>query len=465
MRGSLSTVVLGVAVIMSLGVPTRIGPLPHAQAAGKTGSPASLLAPTIERAASQHAQGQMTRDAVTQDTSNPSVAISCPPNGAEPAVSLAGWTEYARAALTSSRTVYNAMVSFEIYDGQGHRAANNGSYITSLTLPAGTPVYPKVSWVIPTNQTPGTYTVKVLAFGPNWTPLFSTSYACSSFVVTSNSPTGATSTSTSAPSTPTPRPTDTPVWATPTIPSAGGGDHDPSGQPMPVGDLPGWRQVFTDNFATDVPVGSFPGSVYGSKWSAYLDGWTDTSGRGQYYPSKVLSVQNGILTYYIHTENGIPMVSALEPKLPGEPAGKGQLYGRYTVRFRADSLYGYKAVCLLWPDSGVWPRDGEIDFPEGDLNGIISGFVHHMAGTTGSDQDAFDTQATYGSWHTATTEWTPGKVTFILDGQTIGMSTTRVPNTPMHWVLQTETALDGPIPAASTAGNVQIDWVTMYAPA
>jgi hypothetical protein len=35
----------------------------------------------------------------------------------------------------------------------------------------------------------------------------------------------------------------------------------------------------------------------------------------------------------------------------------------------------------------------------------------------------------------------------------------------MHWVLQTETGLDGIVPADSTAGNVQIDWVAVYRPA
>jgi hypothetical protein len=34
------------------------------------------------------------------------------------------------------------------------------------------------------------------------------------------------------------------------------------------------------------------------------------------------------------------------------------------VRFKTDSMHGYKGAWLLWPASEVWPRDGEIDFPE-----------------------------------------------------------------------------------------------------
>ncbi len=238
----------------------------------------------------------------------------------------------------------------------------------------------------------------------------------------------------------------------------------PSGEAMPVGDIPGWRQIFADDFTTDVPVGSFPSAV-SDRWGAYEDGWKDTSGHGTYMPSKVLSVSGGLLNFNIHTEAGVPMVSAPYPKINGARNGTGQLYGRYAVRFRADALQHYKAAWLLWPDSGVWPGEGEIDFPEGDLDGKISAFMHRTGATSGGDQDYYLTDATFPTWHTAVIEWTASRVTFILDGRVLGTSTSRVPSTPMHWVLQTETALSGQVPAASTAGNVQIDWVAVYRPA
>ena len=69
---------------------------------------------------------------------------------------------------------------------------------------------------------------------------------------------------------------------------------------------------------------------------------------------------------------------------------------------------------------------------------------------------------TYGGWHTATTEWTPGLVRFFLDHRLVGATRSRVPSTPMHWVLQTETRLSGGAPPASAAGDVLVDWVTAY---
>jgi beta-glucanase (GH16 family) len=238
----------------------------------------------------------------------------------------------------------------------------------------------------------------------------------------------------------------------------------PSGISLPLGDIPGWRQIFSDDFTTDVPLGSFPDAV-ATKWSAYPDGWKDTSKKGTYYPSQTVTINGGTLNIFLHTENSMHMVCAPVPKLPGAVGnGTGLQYGRYAICFRADAVPGYKTAWLLWPDSEVWPRDGEIDFPEGNLTGTISAFMHRQNGTSGSDQDAFSSQATYTQWHVAVIEWTSPYVDFLLDGASIGRSVNRIPNTPMHWVIQTETTLSGET-SDTAQGTVQIDWVAVYAPA
>ena len=250
-------------------------------------------------------------------------------------------------------------------------------------------------------------------------------------------------------------------YRTQTQQHAASNTSDPSGEAMPVGDIPGWHQVFADDFTTDVPLGSFPSAI-ANRWKAYPDGSKDTSGNGTYYPSKVVSIQNGVMNVYVHTENGVHMVAAVGPILPNQ-VGSSQLYGRYAIRFKADPVPGYKTAWLLWPDSEVWPRDGEIDFPEGGLASNICGYMHYQNGTSGGDQDKYCTPTTYTSWHTAVIEWLPTRLTFLLDGQVVGNSTSRIPNTPMHWVIQTETSLAS-VPTDTAAGNVQIDWVAMYSP-
>ena len=265
-------------------------------------------------------------------------------------------------------------------------------------------------------------------------------------VVVTPSPTTSDSVSPSATTSVSPTATATSVPApivTPTV--------DPNA--MPVGNLTGWKQVFADDFTKTAALGSFL-STYGSTWSAYPSPWKDTSRNGTYNPAKTLSTANGLLDIFVHTENGVHYVSAPEPRLPT------MTYGRYSVRFQSDSTPGYKAAWLLWPDSGVWPGDGEIDFPEGDLDSNMSAFAHFASGNGG--QDAFTLAATFASWHTATVEWTPGKVVFYLDGRVVGTCTKMVPSKPMHWVLQTETTLSGAVPSDSASGHVRIDWVTAY---
>ncbi len=252
----------------------------------------------------------------------------------------------------------------------------------------------------------------------------------------------------------------------------------PSGQAMPVGDLPGWRQIFTDDFTTNVALGSFPGAV-STKWSAYPHTYKDTTGRGTYWPEKVVSIRDGLLDMWLHTEtiNGVPthLVSAPIPNLPlddsavsSQTASSGLrytylTYGRYAVRFRADPVSGYKTAWLLWPWSNDNNRDGEIDFPEGNLDNRICAFMHRTNAVTNPDQYAACTQATYPTWHTAVIEWSPNLVEFFLDGTRIGSTTQRIPFNPMRYILQTETATDGVVPSSTAQGHVQVDWVTVYA--
>jgi hypothetical protein len=256
----------------------------------------------------------------------------------------------------------------------------------------------------------------------------------------------------------------------------------PSGEPMPIGDLPGWQQIFTDDFNDDVALGDFPGSVQ-DKWWAYPYPWRDTKGQrtrnpeigGWYYPERTVSIANGVMNIWLHTERFAGahrrLVAAPVPKIFGADTAaiQGQLYGRYAIRFRADPVKGYKTAWLLWPDSRVHPRDGEIDFPEGDLTDTIKGFMHWQNATHGSQQYYALTEQSYYDWHTAVIEWEADRVAFYLDDNLIFNASQgksewfdRIPNTPMHWVIQTETRLDNIQPAITDQGNVEIDWVAVW---
>lgn len=251
----------------------------------------------------------------------------------------------------------------------------------------------------------------------------------------------------SAPTTTPPTPVTTP--APTTAPPAT--TAQPGGVPMPVGDRPGWQRVFDDDFVSPVARGAFPGP-YAPKWASY-HGFSDTY-KGGTYNQGILSAAGGALDIYLHSQNGRPQVAAPVPLVTGKWGG--QTYGRFSIRFNADAVPGYKAAWLLWPDSNNW-NEGEIDFPEGSLDGTMWGF-HHCVGQPTNNCYWLDTKVAFTGWHTATLEWTPGKLVYLLDGQVVGSTTNRVPTAPLHWVLQTET---DHVPDTLSAGHVRIDWVTI----
>jgi beta-glucanase (GH16 family) len=209
-------------------------------------------------------------------------------------------------------------------------------------------------------------------------------------------------------------------------------------------------------------VGQFPGTVYGSKWDVYPDGTPDTNHWGVYEPSKVLSVHDGVLDWYLHTENGKPMTATAVPAVTGSNPYKGLTYGRYVTRFKVtQSAPRFSQTFLLWPDSEKWPDDGEFDFPAGDLGDTLhsaSIFANHNLQTEG-----FGSPARFTSWHTATLEWTPGKARFYIDGDPIGTTTQQVASNPMHYVLQVETTENGPgLPDPNLTTDLQLDWIAVY---
>jgi len=273
----------------------------------------------------------------------------------------------------------------------------------------------------------------------------------------------------------------------------GGGTTPPpsgsnaSGIPCPTGDLSGWKLIWHDDFDEDFAVGAFPGP-YADKLLAYPDNYYDTSGNGQYNPKTTLSAADSILRKHIHTKDGQPQVCAPVPKIDGtDIKWPGQLFGRYEVCIRfPDDLPGYKVAWLLWPDYGTNTQHkkggtgenvsggiGEIDYPENDLDQHehIGGFMHRMNATVGNDQYSMGNKACDTTkWHVYTIEWSRGLCRFLLDGTEIGKTTERVPDNhadgcpgSMHWVLQTETTLDGVVPDPDVQGDIEIDWIAIWA--
>lgn len=233
----------------------------------------------------------------------------------------------------------------------------------------------------------------------------------------------------------------------------------PQCQPQPTASPTGhWVLAFEDTFDQAIAEGDFPATnTLTGPWGSY-PGWHDTFGYSVWDSSQTVSAANGTLRIRLHDGYG----AAIIPNTPDIGYGvRNQLYGRYEIRLRATGTSDYGLAYLLWPKSEVWPRDGEIDFPEGRLGGTIHGFVHHQGATSGGDQDAYDTGAPFTDWHTTVIEWTPGAVALYLDGTLIGRTTERVPNTPMRLTLQSES-----FAPPTTEALIELDSVRVwsYAP-
>ena len=221
---------------------------------------------------------------------------------------------------------------------------------------------------------------------------------------------------------------------------------------MPLGDLPGWKQTFTEDFSRPLTGGAFPG-VYGSRWLSY-DGFTDTSKNGDYNQS-IISAHDGVLDLNLRSVDGRPLGAAPVPLVHGRWGG--QIYGRFSVRMKADALAGYGAGMLLWSDANDW-NDGEIDFPESALTQTANG-ANHCPGDPSTNCYTMQSNAVYPDWHVYTIDWMPNLLSFEIDGIVVGSTSTGIPTAAMHWVMQFGT---NGIPAANTSGHVLIDWATIY---
>jgi Glycosyl hydrolases family 16 len=231
------------------------------------------------------------------------------------------------------------------------------------------------------------------------------------------------------------------------------------GQPAtPTGALepgPEWTPIIDEDFTTPAALGEFS-DVYPG-WAEY-DGYRDTWGFGLYDSDRVVTVANGVLTKFLHTEDGEALITSITP------VPHVQLYGRYEVRFRSDVIDGYKLAWLLWPADDDWDN-GELDFPETETyaGAEIDGFAHRADGVDGA-QNAWgiNTGQSPHQWHTAVIEWRPDSLLFALDG--VEYRTTEplaIPHVPMYWSLQSETL--GATPPADAAGGVHIDYVRAWA--
>lgn len=226
---------------------------------------------------------------------------------------------------------------------------------------------------------------------------------------------------------------------------------------MPAGDIAGWHQTFADDFTE--------GDI-SSRWWNY-DGQPGGDPGGWFDHTHVNTV-NGDLVISgsrANTPNGSVYVTG------GINNSKSfqQTYGLFKVRFRADVGRGIAYTMMLWPIGDIWPPEIDIAEDNGKDRKMTSATLHY-----GADDSKIHKEVTgnFSVWHTAELEWSPGKLTYRMDGKVWAtMATPNVPDIPMSIAIQTQAWKCGGswegCPSSSTPANVNlyVDWVVAYSKA
>ncbi|MFD0481197.1 family 16 glycosylhydrolase [Kineococcus sp. GCM10028916] len=234
-------------------------------------------------------------------------------------------------------------------------------------------------------------------------------------------------------------------------PSPPRGGH-PSGASAPLGDAD-WRLTMLDDFT-----GS---TLDPARWSTY-------TGRpvGQpltwWRPANV-DVTGGVLQLSTTRQrDGVWHGGGISSAAEG-----GQAYGKWSVRFRAQSAPGVGYAVLLYPTGGAWPP--EVDIAEdggGDRDGYRS-TLHYDADNKTITR--LLTGVDLSTWHTVSVVLQPGRITYLVDEREWAVvETAHVPGVPMWLGIQTaanectETGSSCVTDATPDTSTLEVDWVARY---
>jgi hypothetical protein len=205
--------------------------------------------------------------------------------------------------------------------------------------------------------------------------------------------------------------------------------------------IQGWGMPVTgDEF-------NYTGAPDATKWRVYNS--IGHAGKGIRSPRQV-------------TVDGSRMVMTGTPD--GTTAGMSakfarQKYGRWEVRAAGSGDNEYHLVSILWPDSGRWPCDGEVNFAEttGDWNVIK--FFHHYGCSNAQTSEFKSLDVT--TFHNYAVDWSPRGIVGYIDGVKWFEDNEPAHQPPgsMHQTLQLDWFPDS---TADGAGEMRVDWVRVY---
>jgi beta-glucanase (GH16 family) len=204
-----------------------------------------------------------------------------------------------------------------------------------------------------------------------------------------------------------------------------------------------WKLSFSDDFN-----GS---AIDGNSWSVYGRGGPVTP---HCRDSNNVVVSGGTVTLKVRLQKGV--CSGFTTAGMCACQVTTQTYGKFEVRMKA-TAGDSKIVLLLWGAQG-WPP--EIDFAEfpgtgtGETRQSFNETLHYGASNS---MIHTKTTADMTTWHTVGLEWSPGLITYTLDGVAQHTITSHVPSTPMWLGIQMDART-----GVTMNTSAIIDWVHVY---
>lgn len=210
----------------------------------------------------------------------------------------------------------------------------------------------------------------------------------------------------------------------------------------------GWRTVLFDGFNG--------GSVDRDKWPVLYGGGSGNGGAFQWSNDDV-RVGDGELTVSMTNRGGWWSAGGLSQ------GWEGQTYGRFEVRAKVDQGQGTSGAIVMWPTDNSYPPEVDLlETPEG--NRSQAHFTYHWdAGYDAYESHGYNVDTS--QWHTYAVDWSPGRLTYYIDGKEMFSTTSNVPQESMALGFMGWVAKDGQNwynggPDGSTPGqvNLHVDW-------
>jgi hypothetical protein len=230
----------------------------------------------------------------------------------------------------------------------------------------------------------------------------------------------------------------------------------PSGVAMPTGNIPGWKQSFTEDFN---------GGNLRDKWFVY-EGQPGGDPGGWFLPTHVS--ESGGKLVITGSKESTPNGNIYATGGISNAKTFSQTYGKFEYRFRMDKGYGINYVMMLWPTNDVWPPEINVAEDDGKTRNLITATLHYGANNSTISRKN-PGAADFTKWHTVGVEWKPGSLTYQLDGKTWAtMTSANVPKTPMSLAMQSQawpcgnSFSDCPNSTTPAKVNLEIDWVVAY---